>query len=134
MGVIQIDDDWKRQAQEEKQRLAEQAAERSANAEREAASRAESSRSDAPRARDLPPANLEGLVSTLLTQAYYYLGEMGEEQMPVDLDMARYQLDLLGVIDEKTRGNLSPDEQQALDAGLYDLRSRYVSVATQMIR
>jgi hypothetical protein len=134
MAVIQIDDDWKRQAQEEKQRLAEQAAERAASTERDAAARVESPRSDAPRGRDLPPANLEGLISTILTQAYYYLGEMGEEQLPVDLDMARYQIDLLGVIEEKTRGNLTPDEQQALDTGLYDLRSRYVSVATQMIR
>jgi hypothetical protein len=37
------------------------------------------------------------------------------------------------VIEEKTRGNLTPDEQQMLDAALYETRMRYVSVASQYV-
>jgi hypothetical protein len=51
----------------------------------------------------------------------------------VDLDMAKYQVDTLGALEEKTRGNLTPEEQHLLDAALYETRVRYVSVASQYV-
>jgi hypothetical protein len=51
----------------------------------------------------------------------------------LDLDMAKYQIDLLGVLEEKSKGNLSADEQKLIDQALFDLRSRFVSVASQYV-
>lgn len=131
--ALQIDDDWKKQAQEEKRRLAEQT-----RAKEEAPARAPAS-SAAPegrRRRQLPDPDFNALLSTMLTQANYALGEYaGPDGEPVvDLDTARFQLGLIGVIEARTKGNLSVDEQATLDSALYELRSRYVSVATASIR
>jgi hypothetical protein len=43
--------------------------------------------------------------------------------------LARQDIDLLSVLEEKTRGNLSGDEERLLSQALYDLRMRYVEVA-----
>ncbi len=51
----------------------------------------------------------------------------------MNLDMAKYQIDLLGVLEEKTRGNLTADEQRIFDAALYEVRMRFVSVSSQYI-
>lgn len=131
--AIQIDDDWKKQAQEEKRKLAEEA---KAREEAAAAKAAAPAAGGERRSREMPAASFTALISTMLTQAGYYLGEYaGQDGEPmVDLDAAKFQIDLLGVIEEKTKGNVSTDEQKTLDAALYELRTRYVSIATQMIR
>jgi Domain of unknown function (DUF1844) len=136
---LSIDDDWKAQAQAEKERLVE--------AEREKAAAKAAAAAPAPvggagtgarggkEAREMPPASFEGLVGTLAAQAGMYLGEYaGQTGRPVfDLDMARYQLDLLWVLEQRTEGKLSGAEKLALDTTLYDLRGRFVSVAAQML-
>lgn len=135
--ALQIDDDWKKQAQEEKRQLAEQAKARDqAAAAAKPASGSPASQSGARATRELPPADFTSLVGALLTQAGYYLGEYtGNDGEPVvDLDGAKYQIDLLGVLESKIKNNVTPAEQSTLDAALYELRSRYVSIATQMIR
>ena len=139
--TLQIDDDWKRQAQEEKRKLAEQekaraeaAAAASAKPAAGAAAGGSAAGGTAPRA--LPAASFNSLVQSMLTQADYYLGSYaGQDGEPmIDLDGAKFQLDLLTVVEAKTSGNLDKLEQSVLDAALYELRSRYVSIATQMIR
>ena len=129
--VIQIDDDWKRQAQEEKRKLAE----REAAAKPAASSKAPPTDRAAP-PRPTPEANFAQLVQSVTTQALYYLGELASEgEQPVlSLDMAKLQIDTLGVLEAKTVNNLNPDEQSLLDQAIYDLRSRFVSVASQYIR
>jgi len=129
--VIQIDDDWKRQAQEEKRKLAE----REAAAKPAASSKSAPADRTAP-ARPTPEANFAQLVQSVTTQALYYLGELASEgEQPVlSLDMAKLQIDTLGVLEAKTVNNLNPDEQSLLDQAIYDLRSRFVSVASQYIR
>ncbi|MFT3786055.1 MAG: DUF1844 domain-containing protein [Tepidisphaeraceae bacterium] len=132
MAEIQIDDDWKKQAQEEKRRLAEQQKAQASAAPATAPAAATSGRKVK---SDLPSADFEAIVQQVMTQALYYLGELSEdERAGVDLDGAKYQIDLLSVLEVKTAGNLTKDEQSLLDSALYDLRSRYVSIATQMIR
>jgi hypothetical protein len=49
---------------------------------------------------------------------------------PADLEGARHSIDMLAVIQEKTRGNLSAREQQLLDQALYELRVAYVALAS----
>lgn len=152
-GGIQIDDDWKRQAQEEKRRLAEQTQSAAGAAttappgagpagatpaggrSAAAATAAEPTGRRGADRRELPPVGFATLVQSIMTQALLYLGELavrGGEPM-LDLDAAKRQIDTLGVLEEKTRGNLTPDEQKLLDSALYDLRNRFVSAASQMI-
>ncbi|MBI3072441.1 MAG: DUF1844 domain-containing protein [Deltaproteobacteria bacterium] len=50
----------------------------------------------------------------------------GEEKLPVNLEFAKEQIDILGILEEKTHGNLTPDEAQLLAAVLSDLRLAYV--------
>jgi hypothetical protein len=64
-----------------------------------------------------------------------YLGELapsGSEPM-LNLDMARYQFDLLSILEAKTKGNLNEEEQRLLDAALYETSSRFINVASQFI-
>jgi hypothetical protein len=139
---LHIDTDWKRQAQEEKKRLAEEEskkAKESAPAAPAAAAAAAppgaaAPRGASPRGRgDLPPASFPTLVQSILTQILFYLGDLSQRgaEPNVNLDMAKHQIDILGILEEKTRGNLSEEEKQMLDTALYETRMRYVSVASQ---
>lgn len=80
----------------------------------------------------LPPANMTTLVSMLSTQAMVALGMIPDpstgqpEPQPA---LARHFIDLLGVIEDKTRGNLSPEEHRLLDASLHELRMLFVQIS-----
>ena len=43
-----------------------------------------------------------------------------------DLELARYNIDMLMALEEKTKGNLTPEEEQLMEDVLYDLRLRYI--------
>jgi hypothetical protein len=135
---LHIDTDWKKQAQEEKRKLAEQEAAAKAKTPAAsvsgAASPAEESRGAGRQQRgQLPPPSFATLVQSLLTQALFYLGDLATRgsEPTVNLDMAKHQIDTLGVLEEKTRGNLTEEEQRMMDTVLYEARMRYVSVASQ---
>jgi hypothetical protein len=134
---LHIDTDWKRQAQEEKKRLAEEEAKKakeSAPVAPAAAPSATAPRGAASKGRpDMPPASFPTLVQSILTQILFYLGDLTQRgsEPNVNLDMAKHQIDIMGILEEKTRGNLSEDEKQLLDTALYEARMRYVSVASQ---
>ncbi|HEY0009800.1 MAG TPA: DUF1844 domain-containing protein [Tepidisphaeraceae bacterium] len=135
--TIAIDSDWKKQAQEEKRKLAEQeASARKPASPPPPAATASSAAAPAAAARKLPPPSFATLVQATMTQALYYLGELGDEieQPMLNLDMAKHHIDTLDILDQKTKGNLTAVEQQLLDQALYDLRSRYVGIARQMIQ
>jgi hypothetical protein len=99
-----------------------------ADAEQESAADVESSellRESMP----LPPPTFEFLVLSLRWQAELQLGLYHTEKQPEhppDLDGARHSIDLLGMLQEKTRGNLSLEEQRLLENSLTELRFRYV--------
>jgi hypothetical protein len=133
---LQIDTDWKRQAQEEKQRLAEQEKTRRAAEQPAPAAAPSASRAARGGSRELPVASFSALVQQQVTQILYYLGDLAPQgsEPAVSLDMAKHYIDVLGVLEEKTRGNLTDDEKHILDAALYEVRMRYVSVAQQYIR
>jgi hypothetical protein len=81
----------------------------------------------------LPPPTFEFLIFSLKMQAEMRLGLLplgveGEED-PVDLPSARHAIDLLGMLAEKTRGNLSMEEQRLIENSLTELRFRYVQVS-----
>ena len=80
-------------------------------------------------ARSLPPADFATLVLSLGSSAIMYLGqsEDPDDKKPArNLPMAKHAIDLLTVLEEKTKGNLSSEEGQILESLLFDLRLRYV--------
>jgi hypothetical protein len=137
---IIVDDDWKSQAQAEKQKLADEArAKQAASAPTASGGAADAGASGeasggAPRgggARQMPPASFEVLVSTMATQALFALGEIPDPQTGqrmAHLDLARHHLDMLAIIEEKTKGNLSKEESDMVANTLYELRNRYVQL------
>ena len=140
--TIHIDTDWKKQAQEEKRRLVEEAAKSAPAPTAAAAVPMVSGAAAAPTARragaggrELPPPGIASLVQSIMTQILFYLGELTSSSGAggIDLDMAKYQLDQLGVLEEKTVNNLTESEKTLLDAALYETRSRFISVASQFL-
>ncbi len=75
----------------------------------------------------VPPATLEFLMLSLRTQAELQLGLIhfgAEEDRPKpDFDLARHSIDLLGVLRDKTRGNLTLEEQRLLENSLTEFAS-----------
>jgi hypothetical protein len=123
---IIIDEGWKEQAQREKEVLAakEQEEKKQPAEEPEAGAHG-----------PLPQGNFAALVSMLTTQALFALGLIrvrGEEPHEPDMEMARYNIDMLEMLTEKTKGNLTAQEQQMLKDTLSDLRMGFVSVANQL--
>lgn len=81
---------------------------------------------------DLPPASFEFLVLSLKMQAEMRLGLMRdpESHEPAEpfLPGARHAIDLLAMLEAKTRGNLTDQERRSLENSLTELRFRYVQV------
>lgn len=135
---FQIDTDWKKQAQEEKRKLAEAARAKAAATPAAApgGGKAPAATSGARRSgRAVPAPGFGSLVQSIMTQILYYLGELAGStgQAGVDLDLAKHHLDVLGVLEEKTKNNLTLEEQSILDAALYETRTRFVNTATQFL-
>jgi len=118
---IIIDEDWKQEAQKEKEVLAAQEA-----AEKEKTQ--EESKHRGP----LPKGNFAALISMLTTQALFALGLLqveGQEKRQPDLALAKYNIDMLETLAEKTKGNLTKEEETVLANTLSELRMGYVKVA-----
>jgi hypothetical protein len=118
---IIVDEDWKQQAQKEKEILAAQE-----EAEKKKAG-------EQPKDRPpLPRGDFAALVSMLVTQALFSLGmlqveEQGEKEP--DLQLAKYNIDMLETLEQKTKGNLTKEEETVLKNMLDQLRMSYVKVA-----
>ncbi len=84
----------------------------------------------------LPPANFEWLVYSLDLGARMALGliHFGEEKdaPKPDLKRAQHSIDMLAMLQEKTRGNLTLEEQRLIENSLTELRFRYVQVADEL--
>ncbi len=67
-------------------------------------------------------------IMSLATSALMHLGEHeeGVAAAPIDLPLAKQTIDILGMLREKTRGNLTAEEGRVLEGLLYDLRMRYL--------
>ena len=117
---IIIDENWKHEAQKEKQILAAQE-----KAEKE------KTKDEKPERGPLPKGDFAALISMLVTQAFYALGAIkmeGQEKEP-DLELARYNIDMLETLEEKTKGNLTEKEKKVLAETLNQVRMAYVKVS-----
>jgi hypothetical protein len=83
----------------------------------------------------LPPASFAFLVLSLRAQAEMQLGLMRfseEDKEEPNLPMARHSIDLMGMLLEKTKGNLELDERRLLENSLTELRFRFVQVSDEV--
>ncbi len=109
---LHIDSDWKEEARQEKERLAETEA--------------------AGQPKTMPEVSFGELVNLVVMQAAMALGGFTGpkgESIPPDLTSARHYVDLLGLLEEKTAGNLTAEEKRVLDGVLYELRMQFVQTA-----
>ena len=104
-----VDEDWKGQVQKEKEQ--EQTTKEEVHP-------------------PIPEANFILFVSGFATQTLIALGQFENpmtKKRETNLDQARYTIDTLKMIQEKTKGNLTPEEEKYLEGVLYDLRMSYVA-------
>lgn len=110
---IHVDDDWKSEARKEKERLAEETR-------------------DAGRG-PLPQASFLELVNLLTMQILVGLGGLqgpGGQAVPPNPELAKFHIDLLAILEEKTKGNLTEEESRLLSNLLHETRLRYVEVVS----
>ena len=77
----------------------------------------------------MPEVTFPAFVMSLNTSALYHLGEIADPQTGkkiVQHDLARHAIDTLVLIQNKTKGNLTPDEEELLKNILYDIKIRFV--------
>jgi hypothetical protein len=80
----------------------------------------------------LPEINFSSFLLSLSTSALMHLGEVPDpvtQKVDKNLPLAKQTIDMLGMLKEKTRGNLTPDEEKLMDHLLTDLRWRYIREA-----
>jgi hypothetical protein len=119
---IIIDEDWKQQARREKEILAAQEKAEKNKAKKQV------------RRGPLPKGDFAALISMLVTQALFSLGVLAvegqeSEKREPDLELAKYNIDMLETLEEKTKGNLKDDEQKALSNMLNQVRMAYVKAS-----
>ncbi len=89
----------------------------------------ESIKEDKQQETPLPEISFINLIFSLSTSVLIQLGEIQDpitQQLAKNLPLAKQTIDLIGMLEEKTRGNLTSDEGKILENILYDLRMRYV--------
>ncbi len=114
---------------------------RDESSEKKSQSNSESGLSEAASARNMaaekPPEPLPRIDFTSYTLSYYTQGLvlLGEVPNPYtnkteeDIEGARHMIDILTMLEEKTKGNLSAQEQQLLESVLYELRMKFMAKA-----
>ena len=126
---IIIDEGWKAQVQRERDTAPEEPAEQPDQAE-------QSAQADQPeQTQDMPEASFASLMGSLATQAMLALGVIapeGQDKMYLDLVQAKYCIDTLAMLREKTDGNLSDEESGELTQAVAELQQLYVARAQQM--
>ncbi|XVJ60386.1 MAG: DUF1844 domain-containing protein [Tepidisphaera sp.] len=125
-----IDSDWKAQAQAEKDRLA------AANKPKPAAPAAGPG-AEATGETIEDKLGFQDLVSLFATQALTYMGAIPDPRSGKGIvapEYARLYIDMLGVLREKTKGNLTEDEQKLIDQTLGELRSEFVELVKAVER
>jgi hypothetical protein len=120
---IIIDEDWKQQAHKEKEKLSEQ--------EKQDQKKTKKQRLEP---GTFPKGDFLTLVSMIVTQTLFALGLIkmegeSDEGGAVNLELARFNIEMLDSLVEKTKGNLTNDEKLMLENSLNELRMAYVKIA-----
>jgi hypothetical protein len=81
---------------------------------------------------ELPELDFTTVVMSILGSAYVHLGDAPdpeEARTEANLLLAQQDIQMLALLQEKTKGNLTGEEERVLSQGLYDLRMRFVEVS-----
>jgi len=100
-----------------------------AEANNEAGPRAETPAGPDQEEASFPDLNFSTFVFSLGTSAMYHFGDFPDpvtKKAERNLEAAKQTIDILGILQDKTKGNLSDDEERLLESLLYELRMRYV--------
>lgn len=119
---IIIDEDWKTKAQKEKEVL--KAKEKVEKEPKESDAQEEQ--------RPLPQGDFSALVSLLATQAMFALGAItteNDKEPKKDLRLAKFHIDMLEALEQKTKGNLTEQEQKLFSSVLSQLRMGFVNAS-----
>ena len=80
-----------------------------------------------------PPLTFAGFVLSLASTAAIHFGDLADpssgQRPQQNLEGAAQMIEILGLLEEKTRGNLTAEERQLLDEVLYELRMRFVEAS-----
>ncbi len=82
---------------------------------------------------DLPEVDFNNFIFSLSTSVLIQLGEIEDpftQKEAKNLPLAKQTIDLIGMLKEKTKGNLTPQEEKLIENILYDLKMRYVKAAS----
>ncbi len=116
-GRVHVDEGWKKQVAEERERLRE---------------REQQVRAEQPERTQMPEPTIQVFMAGLYTQTLMAMGALENPltgEKTTDLPEAEYLIDTIAMLRDKTRGNLSEEEESYVEGLLYDLRMRYVNVA-----
>jgi hypothetical protein len=117
---IIIDEDWKSQVEAEREAAKHKADDAPTNTEQAS-----------PEGMSWPEPSLALLITTLATQAMAAMGLMaapGGDPGNVDLAQAEHFINTIGMLQEKTQGNCTPEEASLLESALHELRMAFVAV------
>ncbi len=118
------------QSDEEKDRLREESKQQEAAREAYESEANKAETTAGPQAEGpLPEVSFASFIMSLGTSVFFHLGDLPHPETGVaekNLPLAKQTIDLLGILREKTRHNLTPEEENIFDDLLYDLRMRYV--------
>lgn len=131
---LESDEDWKNRVKAEDaaldQQFREKGKEKSSATASESADQTQAARPKSSQAPpELPPASFPALINMLSTQAMVALGLIpnpATQKAECELPLARYFIDLIGVLEEKTAGKLTSEEASFLDETLHTLRMAFV--------
>jgi hypothetical protein len=118
-GGKRVDEDWKRRAQAEKEVDAQKVAPAAVGP------------GAPPRADVKANPMFRGLIESLASQALLYMGAMRDPmtgQAHQDLNQAQTMIDMLGMVEEKTKGNLAKEEAEMLKEVLDEVRMHFVRI------
>jgi hypothetical protein len=128
---IIIDEDWKSQVEAER---AEAAKAKPATTETPAVTGKDSAKESDP---PMPPASFEMLLTTLATEALVALGQVPHPvtgKMEAHRNQAKFLIDTVDVLRQKTAGNLTTSEQQVIDSLLHQMRLVFVQTADAPVK
>ena len=85
-----------------------------------------------PKGYELPPIDFASFIISLSTSVLIYLGEIPDplsNEKKLDLMSAKQTIDLISLLKEKTKGNLTQQEEEFMENILYDLKMRFVKAS-----
>jgi len=74
-----------------------------------------------------PNVTFSSFITSLYASTVHYIGDGSTETKPRELEMARQTIDLIVILEEKTKGNLDEEETRLIAQLCHDLRVRYVA-------